>query len=1109
MSESPPLLVAKLTPPSPGPFHLARPRLADRLSAGLAGRATVVLAGPGYGKTSLVARFLQDMGGDSVWYWLDASDRDPWIFFRYLIQAVKAHVPEFGSRAEGLWKDLRARSDEVERLADIFISDAAESLGGRLIVVLDEVQHLDGSLLCTRALKRLLAYLPGALHLVLVGRSLPDLGLKALMADDAVHFVEGDDLLFTPKETRALLVDTFGLPLRVEAVRKVHARTRGWVTALQLLRHTARLEGAAPDLPDEVFARTEPDLFDYFSEEVLATETRDVRDFLLGSSVPAIIDPEICAEALEGLDVRGILAGLLKRKLFISPLESRTDYCAYDPLFRAFLRRRLQAERGVEGVRDLDRRFGRALARHGDFTQALVHLIAAEDVATTTDLLAGHGKALLRDGLLDAVREAALFLAGRGVRSRAVDDLLGEACRLAGDYAAAIKHFQTALAAADRGATDLRGSARASTLQGLAYSLLKTGEIERAAEIARKALQEAGSDDPALLARILNTLSIVQHRQNRHQEALAGWQEALARARQAADDHLILMIAHNLGLPHAVMGDFRRASECFRILTSPENPRAGPEEGAAYLNLARIATIRGEYGRAASLLGDAREIANKWRLQALTADVLESEGNLLRETGNLEGARERYARARGLLTELGRTDLLDGLAEEEAILASLQGHHAEAGALAACSLGRSRSAGNPEGIASALLALGEVLVRSGDPGGAIEPLSESAAIFASLGHAYRQCSARLWLALASHRSKARRRAAEAAAEALELASRFDYRAAVLRAAGLDGGFRRLLVSLPAAPAYLKEAPVRREKPPTGARPSMAGDASDLSLRLLGPIEVFRDAQRKIPSSAWKIRRALQILCYIAASRGRRAGKERIIDALWEDARLSVIDKNFHPTISCLRRALNYGFGVPKNFILFEGGAYLLNPAYRYDIDLEAFEEGIGTARRKAASGKVAAALAGYDAALALYRGPFLEDDDDEWTEAPRARFESMRRQALTEAGRLHLGSGHREAAIACLRTLVECEPLDEEASVLLMTSFGSSGNRAAVEKEFARLRRALEEALSSEPLPETRRAYLEALSPRRAAGPARRAELQPGRKAVVISIARVKRGSLP
>src|SRR5207245_9774315 len=104
-------------------------------------------------------------------------------------------------------------------------------------------------------------------------------------------------------------------------------------------------------------------------------------------------------------------------------------------------------------------------------------------------LLAWHGRALLRDGRLDTVREAALCPASRGVSSRVVDDLLGEACRLGGDYAPAIKHFQKALTAAGRGTVDLRGSARASTLQGLAYSLLKTGEMEHAADIAREALK--------------------------------------------------------------------------------------------------------------------------------------------------------------------------------------------------------------------------------------------------------------------------------------------------------------------------------------------------------------------------------------------------------------------------------------------------------------------------------------------------------------------------------------------------------------------------------------------------------------------------------------------
>ena len=244
MIESAPLLGAKLLPPTPGPFHLRRPRLLERLAAGLGGRAAVVLAGPGYGKTSLVARFLHEQGGDSVCYTLDPTDRDPWKFLRYLIQGVKEHVPEFGERTEGLWMDLRSRSDEVERLADLFIRDAEELLGGRLVLVLDEVHHLEEGVLCARALKRLLAYLPGTLHLILVGRSLPDLGVQSLLADDAVHVLQGEDLLFTLEETRTLLLDTFGLAIHPETVDKVHARTRGWVTALQLLRHTARLDTA-------------------------------------------------------------------------------------------------------------------------------------------------------------------------------------------------------------------------------------------------------------------------------------------------------------------------------------------------------------------------------------------------------------------------------------------------------------------------------------------------------------------------------------------------------------------------------------------------------------------------------------------------------------------------------------------------------------------------------------------------------------------------------------------------------------------------------------------------------------------------------------------------
>jgi ATP/maltotriose-dependent transcriptional regulator MalT/DNA-binding SARP family transcriptional activator len=1071
-----PVLGAKLLPPSPGPLHLRRERLHALLRRALEGRATAVVAGPGYGKSALVARFLQESGSDTVWYALDASDRSPAIFFRYLTQGLREHAPEFGERTEWIWKDARARLRKPEELADLFIGEAEQSLGGRFIVVLDQVEQLDGSPAAARALRRLLAYLPGTLHLVVIGRSLPDAGFKGLETDGLVAHLRGDDLLFTVEETGALLVDTFGLTVSADTVRRVQARTRGWVTALQLLRQTAALRQAAPDLPEEVFARTEADIFDYFTELVLEDESAETRDFLLGSSPPAVFDPDLLGEVLEGIDVRGVLQALVRRNLFVSPLESRGAHFAYDPLFRDYLVRRLRAERGAEARRDLERRYSRAFARRREFPQALQHALAAEDAKGVADLLARQGKPLLRAGFVEPVRDGCRFLAAGGAASPLVDDLQGEASRLSGDFAAAIPHFERALAVSEHA---LRGEALASTLQGLAYALLETGALERAAETAERALREARDGDPALVARTLNTLALVRYRGERHEEALGRWQEALAHARQAGDEHLTLMIAHNLGLPHAVRGDFRRAADCFRILTAKENTQVGPEEGAAYLNLARIAILRGEAASAAALLADAREIAQKLRLRALLADVLEAEGTLRREIGDADGARERYGEARRLFTGLGRADLLDGLAEEEAILEARARRPDEADRILVPLLERARACGDRESLAAALLAAGEAAVLARRDEVAVEALQESAALFSGLDRAYQRTLALLWLALAHHRQGARGAAADAAGVALTLSARFDYEPAVVRVASRDEEFRRWLGTLDRAPAALRQAgPAPRRE---SAAPAPAAEAADLTVRLFGPIEVFRDRQHAIPPRAWKIRRALTLFCYLTVARDRRATKERIVDALWGDARLAVIEKNFHPTISFLRRALNDGHNVPRHFILFERGAYRLNPAYRYDIDTERFEAALREARGKEAAGDAAGAAAAFDAAVALHRGPLLEEEYDEWIEAPRARFESLLRGALLDGGRLHVAAGALDAGIACFEKAVAQDPIDEGACIALMQALGQSRRRAAVDREFERLRRALREEVREEPSSAARQAYERAI--RAAAAP--------------------------
>src|SRR5690606_1747484 len=102
-------------------------------------------------------------------------------------------------------------------------------------------------------------------------------------------------------------------------------------------------------------------------------------------------------------------------------------------------------------------------------------------------------------------------------------------------------------------------------------------------------------------------------------------------------------------------------------------------------------------------------------------------------------------------------------------------------------------------------------------------------------------------------------------------------------------------------------------------------------------EIFRDPLRPFAPDAWTTRRARDIFCYIVAKPHRRASKDLIIDTFWGDADPDFVTKNFHPTISHIRKALNSNQSCRYNFLLYRDGHYLLNPDYSYSIDIERFD----------------------------------------------------------------------------------------------------------------------------------------------------------------------------
>ncbi|MCB0251806.1 MAG: LuxR family transcriptional regulator, partial [Anaerolineae bacterium] len=95
----PELLRTKLFIPRPRPGRVARPRLTERLNAGLNRKLTLVAAPAGFGKTTLLSEWIPQSPRCVAWLALDGEDNDPARFWTYVIAALQEVHPKLGVSA--------------------------------------------------------------------------------------------------------------------------------------------------------------------------------------------------------------------------------------------------------------------------------------------------------------------------------------------------------------------------------------------------------------------------------------------------------------------------------------------------------------------------------------------------------------------------------------------------------------------------------------------------------------------------------------------------------------------------------------------------------------------------------------------------------------------------------------------------------------------------------------------------------------------------------------------------------------------------------------------------------------------------------------------------
>ncbi len=304
------LVTTKLRAPRARTKLVERPRLREVLSHTERRNLTLVSAPAGFGKTTLLGDWSENLvadGGSVAWLSLDGSDNDPARFLAYLVDALRAIEEGVG---DGIVASLRSpEPPPVEAVVGVLVNDLAAARH-EVAIILDDY-HLIDSEPIHEALSFLIEHLPENVHLIVASRTDPPLPLARLRARDRITEVRAADLRFTPEEATAFLNDVMGLTLSARDVAALQEVTEGWVAALQLAALSMRDREDVSGFV-ESFSGSNRHVLDFLAEEVLGRQPEEVREFLLSTSVLERMSPPCATPSPAAPTVRGCWRGWIE-----------------------------------------------------------------------------------------------------------------------------------------------------------------------------------------------------------------------------------------------------------------------------------------------------------------------------------------------------------------------------------------------------------------------------------------------------------------------------------------------------------------------------------------------------------------------------------------------------------------------------------------------------------------------------------------------------------------------------------------------------------------------------------------------------------------------------
>lgn len=400
-------VVTKLNPPHCRKETISRTHIEDAFKLSVkTNTLTLVSAPAGYGKTTLLTKLPSLLPEHSLaWITLDEEDNDPVRFISLLALSLQRLHQDVG---RSVWPRISggvSSSLELKQAIVGLINDIINYLPEPLVLVLDDLHFVTEESVYF-ALDYLLEQCPSMLHLVIATRTDPPLRLNRLASQRRLGEFRRIDLGLDINESYKLLNNVLGLNLSDSEVTILQERTEGWPGALCLLasafRRMQHSESRSQFLAKVV--HSERQVFDFLTEEILLNLPKDIRKFLLETSILSDLTPSVCQGVTGRTDTNHILAELYRRNLAIASMtiepEGEPVY-RYHALFSRMLNLQLEREY-PESIFELHKKAAECQSTPG---RAISHYLAARMWDKAVELMVKHGMEMLRRGMAETVKQ--------------------------------------------------------------------------------------------------------------------------------------------------------------------------------------------------------------------------------------------------------------------------------------------------------------------------------------------------------------------------------------------------------------------------------------------------------------------------------------------------------------------------------------------------------------------------------------------------------------------------------------------------------------------------------------------------------------------------------